>query len=124
MGAIGGILTLRSIGVIYAMGSIGYIMSLRLTRPEDIGAMVKDRRRALGLSQSALGARLGVSRKWVSELEGGKASAHLGLVLGALQTLGVTLLAEHAGIARSAATDTSPSRARRPPISVKGSVDG
>jgi HTH-type transcriptional regulator/antitoxin HipB len=45
------------------------------------------RRRELGLSQAQLAERVGVSRKWLSEFERGKATAELGLVLRVLDSL-------------------------------------
>ena len=50
-------------------------------------AAVLGRRRELGLSQAQLAERIGVSRKWVSEFERGKATAELGLVLRLLESL-------------------------------------
>jgi transcriptional regulator with XRE-family HTH domain len=40
-------------------------------RPEDLASLIRDRREAMGLSQQALADRLGVSRKWVNEIERG-----------------------------------------------------
>ena len=62
-----------------------------LQTPAAIGALIKDRRRALGLDQADLAARIGVSRLWVSQIERGKPGAGLGLVLRALAALGVAL---------------------------------
>ncbi len=54
---------------------------------QGIRAAVLGRRRELGLSQAQLAERIGVSRKWVSEFERGKATAELGLVLRLLENL-------------------------------------
>ncbi len=100
---------------------------IKLARPEDIGALVRDRRRALGLSQAALGERIGARQAWVSDLEKGKATLQLAKVLKALRALGVTLGADHAGLAAAPAepkTASAPSRRRRPAISVNDIVDG
>jgi DNA-binding XRE family transcriptional regulator len=40
----------------------------------DIGSAIRDRRRRLGLGQDELAARVGVSRKWIVDLEKGEAS--------------------------------------------------
>lgn len=64
-------------------------MALRTAR--DIGAVLRERRRQLGLSQATLAERIGVSRLWVSEMEQGKARAELRLVLRALEAVGVRL---------------------------------
>jgi HTH-type transcriptional regulator / antitoxin HipB len=57
----------------------------------DIAATVRGRRRELNLSQTALAARARVSRQWVGELEAGKASAEIGLVIRVLDALGLQL---------------------------------
>lgn len=56
-----------------------------------LGAMARDARMAAGLSQTALGDRIGASRFWVAAFEKGKPSAELGLALKALQALGLTV---------------------------------
>lgn len=57
----------------------------------DLGALVRDRRTHLELSQGDLAARVGVSRPWIAQLEKGKSRAQLGLVLRTLNALGVKL---------------------------------
>jgi HTH-type transcriptional regulator/antitoxin HipB len=64
---------------------------MELRTPRDIGGLIRAYRRALGLDQRGLAARVGVSRLWVSEVERGKPGASLGLVLRTLAELGVTL---------------------------------
>ncbi len=66
-----------------------YVTSLR-----DIGALVRDRRQAKGLSQAALAHQLGVRQAWVSDLENGKFGARLDLVLAVLAAVGVRLWAD------------------------------
>ncbi len=66
-------------------------MQISIRTPADIGALIKDRRRALGLDQAELATQIGVSRLWVNQVEGGKPGASLGLVLRALSALGVEL---------------------------------
>ena len=68
--------------------------------PLDFGCLVKDRRKALGLTQDQLASRLGVSRLWVVEFEKGKANAQLGLALRALNDLNVLLDADISGASR------------------------
>lgn len=65
--------------------------SIPVRTPADIGALIRDRRKALGLDQAALAAKVGVSRLWINQVEGGKSGANLGLVLRTLAALGVTL---------------------------------
>ena len=52
-----------------------------------LASTVRGRRQDLGLSQGEVAARAGVSRQWLSGLEGGKAGAEIGLVLRVLDVL-------------------------------------
>jgi HTH-type transcriptional regulator / antitoxin HipB len=61
--------------------------------PSDIGALIKRRRKALGLTQVALADQAGVGRRFLIELEDGKPSAQLGKVLRVLSMLGIALVA-------------------------------
>lgn len=56
--------------------------------------MVKAQRKARAMSQEGLARRLGVSRLWINEFEGGKPTARLDLVLRARAELGITLAAQ------------------------------
>ncbi len=66
-------------------------MNVRLRTPREIGAAIRARRRSLGWGQAELAERIGVSRLWVSQIEGGKPGAGLGLVLRAFNALGLAL---------------------------------
>lgn len=57
----------------------------------DIGAVSRGRRLSLGLSQAQVAARARVSRQWISEVEAGKGTAELRLVLQLLDALGIRL---------------------------------
>ena len=59
-----------------------------MRRPHEVGVALRCAREALGLTQAETAAAAGVSRKWLSEVEAGKATASLGLVLGVLDALG------------------------------------
>jgi HTH-type transcriptional regulator/antitoxin HipB len=59
--------------------------------PGDLGAAIRDRRRQLGLDQATLAERIGVSRQWVIAIERGRRRAELGLVLRAVEALGLRL---------------------------------
>ncbi|MGH6890305.1 MAG: helix-turn-helix domain-containing protein [Rhizomicrobium sp.] len=59
--------------------------------PADLGAVIRDRRKDLGLDQATLAQKIGVNRKWVISIERGRARAELGLVLRALDALGIPL---------------------------------
>lgn len=55
------------------------------------GALISQRRTALGLSQEELALATGVGRRFIIELEAGKASCQLGLALMAMATLGLRI---------------------------------
>ncbi|HTZ65539.1 MAG TPA: helix-turn-helix domain-containing protein [Solirubrobacteraceae bacterium] len=57
----------------------------------DLAAILRGRRRDLGLTQAELAARAGVSRKWIYQFEAGKPAAELRLILRALDALGLAL---------------------------------
>lgn len=94
---------------------------MHVSTPAELGAFIRDRRKALGLDQGALAERVGVSRLWVNEIEQGKPRAAVGLVLRTLAALGVQLdLAAESGQANKRGDEiTSPdlnailARARR-----------
>ena len=59
--------------------------------PADLGAVIRDRRKVLRLDQAELARRIGTSRQWIIGIEKGRARAELGLVLRALDALGLRL---------------------------------
>jgi HTH-type transcriptional regulator/antitoxin HipB len=59
--------------------------------PKDLGLLIREERRRLGLDQHELAKRVGVSRQWIVEIEGGKPRAALGLVLRTLTALGLEI---------------------------------
>ena len=62
---------------------------MRVRTPVDRGALIRDRRIALG--QKALADKVGVSCQWIVEIEKGKPRAEIALVLRALDALGILL---------------------------------
>jgi len=64
---------------------------LIITSVKSLGGLIRQRRLDLGLSQTQLANAAGVSRPWVSELEGGKTSAAVGLVLVVTDVLGLQI---------------------------------
>jgi HTH-type transcriptional regulator/antitoxin HipB len=82
-----------------------YMASPPLRTPVDIGALIRDRRRAMKLDQADLARMIGVSRLWVNPVERGKSGASLGLVL---RALGVTLACQTAGAERLAEARAAP----------------
>jgi HTH-type transcriptional regulator/antitoxin HipB len=65
-----------------------------LRTPVDLGFAIRDRRRQLNLDQSDLAKQMGVSRKWIIDVEKGKPRAEIGLVLRTLDALGLHLSLE------------------------------
>ena len=71
--------------------------------PTDLGAVIRDRRKQLDLDQAELAERIGVNRKWVIGIERGRVRAELGLVLRALDALGIRLDATTESVSRRGA---------------------
>ena len=67
---------------------------MRIRTPADLGAVIRDQRRRRGLDQSELAAKIGATRQWVISVEKGKPGAAVGLILRALDALGVSLSAD------------------------------
>lgn len=76
---------------------------MRIRTPLDLGLIIRDRRRKLGLSQSQLAEKAGVGRQWLVAVERGKARVEIGLVLRTLAALDLTLSADGNGPDRKAA---------------------
>jgi HTH-type transcriptional regulator / antitoxin HipB len=69
--------------------------------PKEIGLFVREQRKARGWTQDVFAQRLGVSRLWVLQLEQGKSTAQIGLVLRALNELDVPMQVDPKPIDRS-----------------------
>ena len=86
---------------------------MRIKSPTDLGALIRDRRTKLNLWQNELAKAVGVSRKWIVEVEGGKPRAEVGLILRTLRALDVALTVE----------DLRKSQQRNPPAKAIPSID-
>ena len=64
---------------------------MRIRTPLDLGLVIRDRRRKLGLSQTELARKAGVGRQWIVSIERGKSGAELGLVLRTFSALDLSL---------------------------------
>ena len=62
---------------------------------ETLGGLIRDARKAQGLTQQEFADVAGVGVRFLSELERGKETAEVGLVLKVLATAGYDLIAEH-----------------------------
>ena len=58
---------------------------------EDIGAHIRARRKALGITQKDLAMTSGTGVRFIVDLEKGKPTCHLGKVLLVIQTLGLNM---------------------------------
>lgn len=74
------------------MSPSGNKISRAVRVPDDIGALIKQRRHALGLNQAAVAEQAGVGRRFLIELEEGKPTAQLGKTLRVLAALGIGLV--------------------------------
>jgi HTH-type transcriptional regulator/antitoxin HipB len=64
---------------------------MQVKTSKDLGALVREQRTRLALTQEELAERVGVSRLWIVQLEKGKPTAQIGLVLRTFQELGLAL---------------------------------
>lgn len=65
-----------------------------VTRPADLGAFLRDRRQQRGLTQAELADELGISRRYVVEIEQGKPSLYTDRLFAVLRELDIVLKAE------------------------------
>jgi HTH-type transcriptional regulator / antitoxin HipB len=80
---------------------------MQIKTPADFGALIKSRRKALKIDQAGLANAIGVSRQWVVAVEKGQAGAEIGLVLRALNHLGLRIGSLSEGAAGSRAKHPS-----------------
>lgn len=66
-------------------------------RPADLGAAIRQRRRQLGITQDGLATSIGVSRRVIGQLENGKETVHVGIVLRAARAVGLDVGVESRG---------------------------
>jgi y4mF family transcriptional regulator len=59
--------------------------------PQDIGKLIRNTRRSLGVTQRALALTSGTGRRFVVDLEKGKDTCEIGKALTVLQTLGIKI---------------------------------
>lgn len=65
--------------------------ALLIRSAAEFGRLVRERRRAAGLTQDELAARSGVARRYVSELEAGKPTCQLGKAITVAVELGIVI---------------------------------
>lgn len=64
---------------------------MQIRSAKEIGTFIRDQRKRQKLDQATLASRIGVNRRWVTEVERGKPRAEIDLVLKALAALGLSL---------------------------------
>lgn len=64
---------------------------MKIRTASELGVVLRERRRELGLKQEELADRIGVSRQWVGRVEKGKQRADVGLILRAIRALRLVL---------------------------------
>ena len=64
---------------------------LKISNIEKLGTLIKDTRKAQGLTQEQLAGICGVGVRFIRELEHGKESCHIGKAMTVLQMLGLQL---------------------------------
>lgn len=64
-------------------------MEQQITRPEELGVLIRQRRKEAGMTQTKLASLAGVGTRFLSELERGKATSELGRTLRILELLGL-----------------------------------
>jgi HTH-type transcriptional regulator / antitoxin HipB len=67
------------------------VKALKYT-PQDIGRLVRETRKGLGVTQKELALTSGTGLRFIIELEKGKETAEIGKVLTILRTLGIQLI--------------------------------
>ena len=62
-----------------------------ISKPEELGKIVKKERKAMGLTQADLALTSGTGMRFISDLENGKPTCQIGKTLTVLKTLGLRL---------------------------------
>lgn len=69
----------------------------RTDSPAELGSTIRKRRRDVGLTQEDLALSIGVNRKVIGQLEGGKETVRLDIALNAARALGLNVGVEARG---------------------------
>lgn len=67
---------------------------MRVKNAIDLGAEIKNRRKELGVTQSDLAEKTGLSASFISNIENGKDTAEIGKVMLLLSVLGLNMFVE------------------------------
>ncbi len=67
---------------------------MRVRNTQVAGQLIREERKRQGLTQALLAERVGVGRQWIHQIERGKDTAEVGLVLKTLHALGLRVSVE------------------------------
>jgi HTH-type transcriptional regulator/antitoxin HipB len=81
---------------------------MRIRAVDDFGAVARQRRQDLGLSQAELAERAGVTRQWLVRFERGNSEVSLSKVFALLSELGLVVRADASGAGRTGASSPEP----------------
>lgn len=71
---------------------LGVWSVMKIASMSDLGRLAKEKRKTLGLNQTELGVRLGMTRQWVASVEAGKETVAVGALLKLCEALDIPLL--------------------------------
>jgi len=80
---------------------------MQIRTPRELGAFVRDARKRREMTQAQLADRVRVSRTWIIDLEAGKRSLEIGLVMSVLEILGIVIEVGHPNAVRGHAAAKS-----------------
>ncbi len=95
-------------------------MSQSIDSIETLGLYIRAARIAQGFTRDALANATGISAKFISQIEAGKATAQIGKVLALLSELGIGLSAESSILISPDALKAASKRRRSPHTSMPG----
>ena len=70
-------------------------MEKRVLNSKELGILIRETRKSQNFTQNDLAGVTGVGRRFISDLENGKETAHLGKTLHIITSLGIVLTASH-----------------------------
>ena len=94
---------------------------MRIRTPADLGALIRDRRIALGLNQKTLAEKVGASRQWIVDAEKGKPRSEIGLLLRTIAALGIVLNADKEGTGQP--KDAAASQGATPAVDINSIIE-
>ncbi len=92
---------------------------MRIRNATELGLLIRDRRRALGLDQKTLAEKAGVGRQWIVAVEKGRPRAEVGLLLRTIEALGLRILVDDG----ESKTPMKSGKNRRPEIDLDAVIE-